>query len=224
MFDRRTFLIASGAALIAARASDLLERAIARAGGDRALRRARILQWSGAATVTAGGRTLEIDMVTHVEPFVRARSDSWLTSEGPTHKRSLIVEGEQGWIERNGQRKPMPAAMLAHERAQYAIYGLMRLVSLQDKDASWAPGFLPDRLIARHPLAPETILGFDTDARLAWATNRIPAVNGSAIVDQRFEFSGEMENGGVRWPQRLTIAEGGEPYFDLRLKSFAVQS
>lgn len=188
------------------------------------MRRARILQWSGTATVTAGGRTVAIDMVTHVEPFVRARSDSWLTSEGPAHSRSLIVEGEQGWIERNGQRKPMPAAMLAHERAQYAIYGLMRLVSLQDKGASWAPGSSPDRLVARNPLAPETILGFDADARLAWATNRIPAADGTAMVDQRFEFFGEMENGGVRWPQRLTIAEGGEPYFDLRLKSFAVQS
>lgn len=118
----------------------------------------------------------------------------------------------------------MPAAMLAHERAQYAIYGSMRLVSLQDKGASWAPGSSPDRLIARHPLALETILGFDTDARLAWATNRISAADGTAMVDQRFGFFGEMENGGVRWPQRLTIAEGGEPYFDLRLKSFAVQS
>lgn len=100
-------------------------------------------------------RILAIDMVTHAEPIVRARSDSWLTSEGPAHSRSLIVGGEQGWIERNGQRKPMPAAMLAHERAQYAIYGLMRLVSLQDKGASWAPGSSPDRLIARHPLALE---------------------------------------------------------------------
>ena len=69
-----------------------------------------------------------------------ARSDSWLLSDGPTKTRSLIIEPEGGWIERDGAQTPMPPAILRHERAQYALYGLMRLVSLSDPGASGLAG------------------------------------------------------------------------------------
>lgn len=120
MIDRRFFVIGgSSAALIAARPpASLLDRAIRRAGGAAALQSAQVLHWKGEATVYAGERRVDIGVSTHVEPFVAARSDSWLLSDGPAKTRSLIIEPDRGWIERDGARTLLPGAMLRHERAQ----------------------------------------------------------------------------------------------------------
>jgi len=85
------------------------------------------LQWTGTAKVFAGDRTIDIGVSTRVTPFVRARSDSWLLEQGPSSTRSRIIEPDGGWIERAGKREPMPAAMLRHERRQFAIYGQMQM-------------------------------------------------------------------------------------------------
>lgn len=225
MINRRFFVIgASSAAIIAARRpASLLDRAILRAGGAEALRHAHILQWKGEATVIAGGRRIDIGVSTHVEPFVSARSDSWLLSDGPAKTRSLIIEQHGGWVERDGTRTPMPEPMLRHERAQYAVYGLMRLVSLYDPGASGLAGAALNTLVARHPGAPDTIIGLDEDGKLAWATNIVPKPDGEGTVEQRFAFSGVMQSRGVRWPARIQIEQSGVPYLDLRLSQFAVR-
>lgn len=224
MVDRRAFVIgAASAAVIAARSpASLLDRAIERAGGASALRQARVLRWTGQATVFTGGRLVEIGVSTLVEPFQSARSDTWLLSDGPTKTRSLVIEPQGGWIERDGARTPLPDTMLRHERAQYAVYGLMRLICLYDPGASASAGPAPKTLLARHPHAPETMMGFDDAGRLIWATNTVPEAEGEGTVDQRFAFSGLTLSRGVHWPQRIQIAQHGQPYFDLRLQQFRV--
>lgn len=199
MIDRRLFLASSAGMLVAARRRDLLADAIARAGGQTALARIKTLSWTGRATVSAGGRSVEIGVSTTVTPFVAARSGSWLVQDGPAKTRSLIIQGDQGWIERDGSRTPMPAAMLRHEQAQYALYGLMMLITAHDRGASVKRGPISNTLVIRHPHAPITTFGFTADARRAWAVNRISAADGRGEVDQRFDFSGELESAGVRW-------------------------
>jgi hypothetical protein len=220
MISRRVFLASSAGMLLAGNRRNLLQEAIKRAGGEVALVKAKVLAWTGKAMVSAGGRIVEIGISTRVEPFVRARSDSWLLQDGPSKVRSLIIETDDGWIERDGQRTPMPAEMFAHERAQYALYGLMKLISARDAGARVEPGIEARTLIFHHPLAPVTTFGFASDARLSWATNEVPAADGRGRVRQRFDFSGERMSAGVHWPQRLQIAENGRPYFDLRLDTF----
>jgi hypothetical protein len=39
----------------------------------------------------------------------------------------MIIEETRGWVERAGQRSPMPPLMFEHERAQFAIHGLILL-------------------------------------------------------------------------------------------------
>ncbi|QMW23287.1 hypothetical protein [Sandaracinobacteroides saxicola] len=223
MFDRRLFLLGSAGALAAARLPEsLLDRAIRRAGGAHALRNARLLRWRGRASIFAGPRRIEIGVSTRVIPFRAARSDSWLLSEGPSKQRSLIIEPSGGWVERAGVRTPLPDAVVRHERAQYAIYGLMLLLPLTEAGASARPGPDPDTLMASHPDAPPTLLGFDRDARLASAANSVPDPQGKGLVTQRFTFSGEIGDGGLRWPRRLRIDQGGRPWFDLQLTDFQV--
>ena len=107
-------------------ADALLQQAIVAAGGEAALSRAQVLAWTGEAVVMADGQRIELGVETRVEPFIRARSDTWLRKPGRSTLRSLEIDGDQGWMTRGGQRTAMPIAMQRHERSQYAVYGLMR--------------------------------------------------------------------------------------------------
>lgn len=222
MFDRRSLILGSGAAILAGNApARLLDRAIAQAGGRRALQRVRSIGWEGAATIFAGDRRIDIGVRTSLIPFRSARSDSWLASDGPAKTNSMIIEEKAAWIERAGRaREAMPASMAAHERAQFAIYGLMLLAPLYDEGCLVTPGPALNTLFVRHPAAPSTILGFDGDARLTWATNRVPSFVGDTFIDQRFSFEGVIWDGPINWPKRLRIAQSGQPYFDLQLDKF----
>src|SRR5262245_3632749 len=112
MLSRRDFVVVSLAAFATREAfpagchPDLLKNAVAKAGGEKVLRSIKELRWQGTAKIFAGNRVIEIGASTVVKPFLSARSDTWLLSDGPEKQRSLILDGEQGWMERNGQRAP----------------------------------------------------------------------------------------------------------------------
>jgi hypothetical protein len=222
MLDRRTFVTALPLLGLAARAPDpagvLLDRAIARAGGREALSNARVLRWTGEATVQAGDRRIEIGVDTMVEPFVRARSKSWLKSDGPEKSRTLILEPGQGWVERDGVRSPMPDAMRVHEEQQFAIYGLMRLVGLD------GPDFLlrreGDTLRVQGRGLPDTKVAFTSDGLILSLENEVAHPEGGDLIPQRIALSGRMP-GPIAWPRRIDIWHHEQPFFELRLTSFA---
>jgi hypothetical protein len=187
------------------------------------LERVRVLRWQGDAAVHAGGRSVEIGVETTVVPLRWARSRSWLRSDGPAKSRTMLITEEGGWIGRARSSEKMPAAFYAHERAQFAIYGLMLLAPLLQpgvrlRSGEAQGGLLP--LHAEHPAAPPTLLLFEPDGRLAEAQNQVPDAEGGADISQRFIFSPETMPGPVRWPRRLTLLQRGQPYFELALTRF----
>jgi hypothetical protein len=118
----------------------------------------------------------------------------------------------------------MPAAMLAHERAQFAIYGLMLLTPLRDPRATVTAGKRGevDALTVEHPSAPKTTLLFENDGRLVGALNQVsdPEDAAKPAIGQMFLFEGELVSNGVRWPRIISIVQNDQPYFDLRLSTF----
>jgi hypothetical protein len=182
-----------------------------------------MLRWEGQALVHAGGRDVAITVSTTVVPFDWARSKSWPTAQGREAARVMLITPDGGWVERGGRSDKLPPALVEHERAQFAIYGLMllapllrppaRLTRLADQD-----GFA--RLLAERPPAPPTELWFDSFGRLAEARNRVPAPEGGGRISQRFVFSKEPMAAPVRWPRELRIEQDGRPYFELRLDRF----
>jgi hypothetical protein len=232
----RRLMIASAAALLAGPAfatggacgSPLLTRAMTGMGGAARLGAVKALHWTGRARIFAQARTIEIGVSTTVRPFLGARSDTWLADEGPSRPRSLIIEGERGWTEYAGQRNDMPAAMLAHERQQYALYGLMLLAPLCGPGVeTWLASSQDGsgRVEVSHPGAPRTTLIFGEDARLTGAENTVPSPDdGGADLAQVFTFSGQIEGGGVVWPRGLSIWQSGAPYFELTLETFEAQA
>jgi hypothetical protein len=230
--DRRLFLLAAGAAaamlplgrLEAAAGDKLLRRAIRRAGGYKVLSRVRLLSWDGEATVFDSDRRIELGVSTIVAPFASARSTSWRISQGKASARTMIIGETGGRVERDGRTEPLPARLVAHERAQFAIYGLMLLAPLDRGGGSYRQVHIPSSgfeiLRVSHKLAPLTRLFFESDGRLAEAINTVPHPETGRPVRQRFIFSEAQMPGPVRWPREIRIEQAGKPYFELRLKRF----
>jgi hypothetical protein len=178
-------------------AQALLQQAIDAAGGEAALTRARVLTWSGTATVFAGDNKIELGVESRVAPFHSAQSDTWLRDQGRSTLRTLQIDGDQGWMVRDGERSPMPAQMLRHEQSQYAVYGLMRLVTLHDQGVV-LHALAADRegrrgLRVQHPSAPDTDMYFNPDGGLAYLVDSVQTADGDGTVSQRFEFEGRIE-------------------------------
>lgn len=183
----------------------------------------RLLSWKGTAQVKAGDQTLVLGVDTQVAPFRYARSDTWILKDGEASKRSMVLDQAQGWIIRQGQRSPMPAAMFAHETDQFALYGLM-LAALEG-DPSVAITTLSGegrlkRLQAARASAPTTVFWRDAKGRLVRARNSPRPADGGVPLEQTFQFSGEIASNGLRWPRSITIQENGAPYFHLTLSEF----
>jgi hypothetical protein len=172
--------------------------------------------WTGTARVHAPGKEIALRVSTRVTPFVRARSETWLLSEGPSSRRTMIIGPEGGWMERDGKRQPMPEATLRHERQQYAIYGLLQ-IALQVGPRSRSD---PSRTIIVKD-APETRFLFDAAGRPVRAYNKVADPEGGPeLIPQEFRFSGVIEDDGVKWPRRIEILQRGRPYFTLELETF----
>jgi len=215
----RRALIAGALALpVAARAGgfapDLLARAVAAAGGRALLNRVKALNWTGIARVMAGEKTLEIVVKTRVEPFVRARSDSFLLNR-PATARTLIIEPDGGFVERAGVRTPLPERQTRHERQQYGIYGYMLLTQ--------APAWVEDGGIRSERPGLPPIRFLTEGDYLAAADYIVSSPDSDGTIAQRFVFEGEMPDKGVHWPQTISIFQNDKPYFILDLQTFSVE-
>lgn len=201
-------------------------------GGVDAINRSRVLAWTGHARIHADRRNIDIGVESVVEPFVYARSDTWLLSQGRGSMRSLEIDGHSGATISNGQSSPMSAAMYLNEKAQFATYGLMRLVSLRDAGASFTTMPIPGSgipitwrygLVVDHPAAPSATLYFDNTAALVGIVNNVPSPNGGGMsIDQLFTF-GELRESqtGMYWPTSISITQDHLPFFDLTIETFS---
>ena len=207
----------------------VLDAAIAAAGGEAALSAAHELDWTGAATVNSGGKTTEIEMQTIVRPFTYARSTSWPKPDGEKSARTIQMDFGKVWTVSRVTWTPMPAAQEENEIQQFALYGAMTLVGLKDpavKVTEQAPGKDGSRTIhVEHPKAPPMDLTFNKAGKLIQAKDAVRDPAGGAMpIAQVIDFSGEVTSNGVKWPQRITITQNGQPYFDLQIATFETRT
>ena len=234
--DRRGLLAAAGAATLfpASRAAAvpaplaLLHNAMDRHGGRSTLEEVRLLSWQGEAIVHNGGRDVRIGVSTMVVPFIAARSASWPLASGRAATRTMVLDTGGGRVERDGASERLPDLLVRHEQAQFAIYGMMLLAPL-DKGRALLRLLHDERglnvLRVDHPPAPVTRLYFESDGRLAEATNQVPhPERRKKRISQHFYFSEEEMPGPVRWPRSLRIEQDGRPWFELTLSRFEAVS
>ncbi|HEV7692782.1 MAG TPA: hypothetical protein VGO52_18235 [Hyphomonadaceae bacterium] len=203
----------------------VLDAAIDAAGGQAALSKAKELDWSGAATINAGGKTTEVQLQTIVRPFTFGRTTSWEKSQTEKQAKTIQMDFGKAWSVNRVTWTPMPAAQEKHEIQQYALYGVMALTTLKDpgvKVTETAPGKDGTRnLHVEHPKAPPMDLRFDASGKLVHAAYSVVDPEGKGPdIKQDVDFSGEVVSNGVKWPQKISIKQNGAAYFDLSIDKF----
>lgn len=188
-------------------------------GGRALIERVRSVSWAGKAKVYAGGKTIDLGIETYVEPFVRARSDSWPISDGRSEKRTLMIEGERGFNVVHGIQSALPAAATLNERQQFGLYGYMLMAG-----ARWET--LPrGALRGSRAGFPSIDFRFGKDGNLFSADYLVaPADESGAAtpIHEYLRFAGTVTDKGVYWPQKLAIAQDNHPFFALSIESFSV--
>ncbi|MCW3848432.1 hypothetical protein OF829_14415 [Sphingomonas sp. LB-2] len=183
-------------------------------------RRVAALNWEGVAEFVSRAQELSIHVKTRVEPFVpRARSETWLIGRDPRDVRTLIVEGDKGWMERGGARTPLPAAQGHHENQQYAIYGFL-VMAAQRKDSG--KGLRLNR-------ADCWPFEYDAaDGRVTAATYTVDAPDGNGSIAETIRCSDWRDVSGLSWPHKLVIEQrpstgAGNSIFSLTLDTMTAE-
>lgn len=204
----------------------VLDAAIEAAGGAEALGKVKQLEWSGTATVTAGGKTTKIDVFTMVQPEARlARTVSRETGAALNTSRVLQVErGRAFSMQRNSWTEMLPE-QAKNEVQQYGLYTLMLLAPLKAADAKVAEqpkGADGTRAVqASLPHGEAAELEFDASARLVRAGMVVASPTpGQPDIVQVVKFSGEIVSNGVKWPKHITIEQNGAPFYDMEITKF----
>lgn len=175
----------------------------------------RAVAWDGKGMVYAGDRKIEIGVRTRISKEGHVVSESWPIEQGEAAMRRMIIDDNGGWIERDGKREPMPAAMLEHERQQYGFYNQLQ------------------KALLRRDLTPVTgtkivVEGLVT-TRFSSSYNRIPfrAINrvsspeaGGKPITQVFVLTGQTVSNGLEWPRKIRIYQDGKLFFDLEIDKF----
>lgn len=204
-----------------------LERAIAAAGGARALDEAAALVWNGQAKIHLPDRTLAIEGTWKLEPPDRAIVETRIAGQDPATSRTMIVSGSRGWMQREGKLTDLPEAVVEHERGQFYLYFVLRLAPLlrapfvldpMPPDAEGRSGFR-----VRHPDRPTVEVYFDESNRPRKLVDEVTDPTSGANRRQVVTLEGDITSAGIHWPRALHITWDGKPYFDLEIADLRVQ-
>jgi hypothetical protein len=229
---RNAIVVLAGLGLLAARAEgqaaplELLNRAIARAGGREALSANPLLKWRAGATIHIPGRTIEIAGEWSVHPD-SAVSSTWLRDQ-PNAPRRLILTGQGGWTQR-GDAAPavMSPELLVEERHQFYLYQVLRLVPLLDPAFTLSTEVTDSlgrtALRVAHANHPDVILYLDRDFRVAALHTVFAAPDMTSPESQQIELTGEVASQGIRWFKDMKILRAGKPYFDMTITEFRAE-
>ena len=205
-------------------AKAILAKALEASGGLDALKRARVLNWRGRATIYAAGRQIRIEGRWVIEPPDRARVTTWEVDKGEASARRLIVDGDSGLMERDGKSTPMPAEMLANEREQFYLYSVLKLTGLLEPDVKLAAirEKESDGLDIVRSGRPAVKIFFDEAGRPTNMRVMVSDPRTREPVQEDLQFEGVIESEGVRWPRRIRILQAGALFFDLEITEFSV--
>lgn len=208
-----TFALPAHARNAITSAPDPVARARAAMGGE-ALARVRAIGWSGSARRFAPGRAIDLQVETRIEPFLRARSDSWLASDDRSAKRTLMVEGHAAFAVVEGKQIPLAQTQAEHERQQFGIYGHMLLAGVT---LARGNGFTSAR-----PGYPDASFTLGRGGMLTTADYQLDTPDGATTIRERLTFAGSISDRGVNWPRRIAIMRNGKPFQSLTIDELTV--
>jgi hypothetical protein len=203
----------------------VLDRAIVAAGGADRLAAMRAFAWRGRADASVAEKELHLTGEWRLQLPDSVVVTTTLEGQPRSSARSLIIAGPRGWTKVGSTIAPLDAEQLAHERDQFYLYYLMRLVPLRgtgyrlsrlEDDSAGRP-----RIRVARNGRPDVDLSFDSGGNLVGLSDSITDPRSHARVRQDVVLSGQLQAAGVRWPRRITITWDRKPYFDLEILAFS---
>lgn len=221
LIHRRALIAGAIAMPMVARAAawppgDLLERALMAAGGRDRLARVKALSLAGTMSFGDGPPKLSVGI--HCEPFGRvAVTTDILAASSRFNERTKVIDTKGGIIyDARGKRTALPRAEAVHEHHMFGIYGYMLLTHAVTR----AEG---GRLIAGHPDFPPIRFDVAADGTLLGADYAVVSADGKSVEDQRFVFEGRLNDKGINWPARMTIAHDTRLWLTIDFTNFSVK-
>jgi hypothetical protein len=179
----------------------------------------RPLSWEGSATIHAGDQKIDIRVRTRIDAEGNVVSESWPVAQGEQATRRMIIDATGGWMERGGQREPMPKEMFEHERQQFGLYRQLQIAMSrrQNMQAALAgPKLVVGGLVT-------TRFSFDLSSRPISARNQVSSPDpGSKPIRQIIYFGDLQSVDGFEWPRSFQIYQGGKLYFTLDIEKLEV--
>lgn len=188
------------------------------AGGQAQLARVRVVAWSGVARVMIGQTPVDLMVETRIEPFARARIDTWLPSEGRSATQTVMIERDSAFLVHNGAQTALPRPQALFERHRLAAYAYLLLAPASVS----ATG--PRRLSAIRDGFPPITLTLGPDDRISSADYTIVAASGQpALVRQHLSFAGSVSAQGIHFPRTTTIFQNGRLELRMTISDFSVE-
>lgn len=201
----------------------VLDVAIEAAGGEAALAKVKELYWTGAATVTADGKTVEENHAVLVRPFNFYRITSWAKGAEPKTAKTVQAELGKAWDVTRVTWTPMPEAGAKFENEQLGIYSLMLLTQLKadgvtvKEQPAGSDGTRAVQVL-RGDFGAE--LEFDASGKLVRAGYTGTDPKTGASVAEIYSFTGEIVSNGVKWPKQIKVERNGAPAYAIELATF----
>lgn len=202
----------------------VLDVAIEAAGGEAALSQVKELYWTGAAKVTADGKTAEENHAVLVRPFSFYRTTTWAKGAQPRTAKTVQAELGKAWDVTRVTWMPMPEAGAKFENEQLGIFSLMLLTPLKEAGAAIKEQPVGEdgarAIQVTREGAPAAELEFDAAGKLIRAGYNGTDPKTGASVAEVYSFSGEIVSNGVRWPKHIAIARNGATAYEIELATF----
>lgn len=200
-------------------AADPVERAMAAMGGRALLQSVRAISWTGTAKILDGKTPQDFGVETRIEPFSRARSQTWPLSEGRAAMRTVMIERDGGFEVVNGAQTPLPPERARYEREQFAAYAYMLLAgtNLTANGRTGVEGQRAGYPPIRFRLAP--------DGRLTGAEySAAPSDPAGKPLAEHFAFSGSITATGLKWPRKIMITRDNRLYLSLTIDDLGIET
>lgn len=163
-----------------------------------------------------GRVAVDLAVEARIEPFARARFESWLPSDGRGTRRTVMIERDGGFVVHAGAQTALLPEQARFQRQQAGAYAYLLLAPAYVSAASGT------RLNASRDGYPPIALTLARNGRIAAADYRIASPDRDGVaVRQRLGCTGTVASDGVRFPRSITVIQDGRPFSRLTITDFS---
>jgi hypothetical protein len=207
----------------------VVDKAVQAAGGRDKLAAVKALTWSNKGTISVGGNDAPFTSRTTFQGPDHRRAEFEAEFGGMTIKGIVVINGDKGWRQMNGETNELEGDELARERRTgYLEWSTVTLLPLKKEPFKTEPA--GEQKINDKPAAGVKVTGPDGKTHTIYfdPQTNLPA----RIVAEVTDFQGDATHettisdykdfGGVKKATKIKVKRDGEKFIDSEVTEFKV--